>query len=362
MMNNRSWTARLIFSRRMLLLTVAALPMAVAFGQKPSETIAQTPPADSPSTSVAAGPSFIARLPQGTVELVGITNYPPTNKSPWWQPDGSPLQIGPFLPQEKYHPRVSKHHLPTRAYTFLIRVQDPAADPSAPARSRHLPSDGSATRPVENRPSNQGWPVWKIFPWDSLGNLANNPNLSHLKVGIHAWWWGDTRVVDAGENIVPDYYMYHAGISPSAQVSDLGVGLGTGEWETVITQMPDRVGTQTFNRDGKRLTVTFRRAFADGANLTKVGYKTPLLRQYDFYGTMAKRLVAAAQDGTVVDDGSKHKELDAGSEAVASHCLPLSSIKEYRFQVRPYYWVGFKNVSLQPGQKTDVKVVSPYDP
>lgn len=39
--------------------------------------------------------------------------------------------------------------------------------------------------------------------------------------------------------------------------------------------------------------------------------------------------------------------------------MPLSSIKEFRLQVRPYDWVEFKNVSLQSGQKTDVKVVSP---
>ena len=35
MLKNRSWTARLTFGRLMLLLTVAALPMALAFGQKP---------------------------------------------------------------------------------------------------------------------------------------------------------------------------------------------------------------------------------------------------------------------------------------------------------------------------------------
>jgi hypothetical protein len=46
------------------------------------------------------------------------------------------------------------------------------------------------------------------------------------------------------------------------------------------------------------------------------------------------------------------------SRTVVFADLPLSSIKEFRFQVRPYCWVEFKNVSLQSGQKTDVKVVS----
>ena len=37
--------------------------------------------------------------------------------------------------------------------------------------------------------------------------------------------------------------------------------------------------------------------------------------------------------------------------------LPLSSIKEFRFQVSPYDWVEFRNVSLRPGQKTLVTVI-----
>jgi hypothetical protein len=304
--------------------------------------------------SVADQPRFVGRLPQGAVELVGITRYPPSNKSEWWQPDGSPVRVGPFRPQEVYRflvPKGSKH-LKLKELTFLIRVQDPQADPSAPARA------------VDDRPS-QGWPVWQIVLLDSSGNVDWG---AYAGTGGGRRWLvdfslysGDTRVVDAGENTVPDYHMYHTALSASAQVGDLGVGIGKGKWETVITQTPDRAGTRTFNRDGKRWTVTFQRAYTAGTNITQIGYKTPLLH-YDFYGQMAKRLLAVAQDGTVVEDASKHKEFDAGSGAVACHYLPLSSIKEYRFQVRPYYWVGFKNVSLQHGQKTDAQVVSPYDP
>ena len=42
--------------------------------------------------------------------------------------------------------------------------------------------------------------------------------------------------------------------------------------------------------------------------------------------------------------------------------LPLSSIKEFRFQVCPYYWVEFKNIAIKAGQKTEVQVVSPDAP
>ena len=50
------------------------------------------------------GPSFVARLPQGTVELVGVTNsFRPTTDSRWWRPDGSAASIGRFRAVQKYH-------------------------------------------------------------------------------------------------------------------------------------------------------------------------------------------------------------------------------------------------------------------
>jgi hypothetical protein len=39
--------------------------------------------------------------------------------------------------------------------------------------------------------------------------------------------------------------------------------------------------------------------------------------------------------------------------------LPLSSIREFPFQVSPYEWVEFKNISLHPARKTAV-TVGPY--
>ena len=37
--------------------------------------------------------------------------------------------------------------------------------------------------------------------------------------------------------------------------------------------------------------------------------------------------------------------------------LPLKKIESFQFQTRPYEWVEFKNVSLAPGNKTDVQVI-----
>ena len=34
----------------------------------------------------------------------------------------------------------------------------------------------------------------------------------------------------------------------------------------------------------------------------------------------------------------------------------LSQVARFEFQTRPYEWIEFKNVSLVPGQKTDVEI------
>ena len=50
---------------------------------------------------------------------------------------------------------------------------------------------------------------------------------------------------------------------------------------------------------------------------------------------------------------------DLSYDAAVYADLRLSAIEEFRFQVRPYHWVEFENVSLQPGQKTYVNVIAP---
>mgnify|MGYP001566076552 CR=1 FL=1 len=38
--------------------------------------------------------------------------------------------------------------------------------------------------------------------------------------------------------------------------------------------------------------------------------------------------------------------------------LRLSTVKEFRFEARPYSYVKFRNVSLEPGKRTQVEVVN----
>jgi hypothetical protein len=44
-------------------------------------------------------------------------------------------------------------------------------------------------------------------------------------------------------------------------------------------------------------------------------------------------------------------------QSVTFSHLRLAEVKEFRFQVRPYRWVEFRHVSLEPGHQTQVELV-----
>ena len=44
-------------------------------------------------------------------------------------------------------------------------------------------------------------------------------------------------------------------------------------------------------------------------------------------------------------------------QSVTFSHMRLAEVKEFRFQVRPYRWVEFRHVSLEPGHQTQVEVV-----
>ena len=71
-----------------------------------------------PRTGVQVG-SFVGHMTQGTVELLGVTDYPPSAQSRWWRPDGSPAHFGPFLHQPT---NWSTPSLTPRS--FLVRIEN----------------------------------------------------------------------------------------------------------------------------------------------------------------------------------------------------------------------------------------------
>ena len=96
---------------------MAVTPVAAQAGNSEQPT---APLASEPEQAVGkatTGP-FVGLLPQGMVQLVGITKYPPTKRSRWFQPDGSAAELEPFFaPKRTFQSRGHK------ALSFLVRSQ-----------------------------------------------------------------------------------------------------------------------------------------------------------------------------------------------------------------------------------------------
>lgn len=333
------------------------------------------------TVAMADGPPFIGRLGLGTVELVGITYYQQTNqarwwnRAQWWHADGSAAQIGPFRPRGKHELELFADK---KTVTFLVRVTLPSDSSLADKykSSGAMPSERyvpSGTTPADRYvPSEQ--PSKSQAPYGQSTADASRVawefgSTPHWRYGMPMRWEG-LEVVDARGNFLPGYMMVSVHFDAYTEMTDFRTRVSTSayEWETVITRKSDSAGTSSFRRDGEEWKVTFgeaREAPRGGARQapagsTQVRLKVPpeVMCGTEFYLRFWTRLVAVANDGG--EHASLIAYLGDDGTAVFRGLLP-SSIKEFKFQVRPYDWVEFRNVSLQPGQRTSVTVVSSVD-
>ncbi len=247
------------------------------------------------------GPQFVGRWAEGSVELVGVTKYPPTKESQWWKPNGLPTELGTFLPQTSQGPS----HPHENSVAMLFHFTNPP--------------DGTSR-------------AWKSTP--------------------SAGWWADTVVDENGETI-KGYAMLIPDFKKPIETANLRVGIDAGPWETVVTQKSDGLGVSSFSRAGHESTITFLKAETrdnGGEDSTRV-----TLMSSDPYGKWRKRLVAVAKDETEHTTGIGYMDSNGTADFRG---LPPASIQEFRYQVRPFQWVEFKNISLEPGLETNVEAVS----
>jgi hypothetical protein len=164
---------------------------------------------------------------------------------------------------------------------------------------------------------------------------------------------------------------------------------------TALCQKPSNAGTEMADIHGfglrvpaDRKTVTFRLGIADGpwelsgetdgrGNGSSLGVDG---KEIVFFGAFEKdenviihiahnitgsdlRVIALGKDGKEYSSGltqvggGKINKISAKFAKVT-----LKDIQAFRLQARPYQWVEFRNISLQPGQKTNVQVVQPDTP
>ncbi len=241
------------------------------------------------------GGPWIAKLPQGSIELVAISRHP-SKDQPWWQPDGSSSREGPFdISGNRCYPTEEQ-----QAYELVIRPQG-------------LPEYSSL-------------PIWE-FPngGASATGESQKPNGEPEK----------------------GYYCVCVCYPKSTKLAVVKIGIATEPWETIY----ESTSIQSF------ATATGPRR---GNTYWKVIFSEPIEKvdgSLIFNGTYAKvdqqtRLVA------IDDKGREYAPVRQSAPSVDNivqfsatfQNLPLKQIKEFRFQARPYHWVEFRNVALQPGQ------------
>ena len=242
-------------------------------------------------------PVFTSTLPDGaTVELVGISRNP-TEAEQWWRPDGS------LLAKPPYHARgghvVIEDDDKYKAYQFVARVKGVSGE-------------------------NVKWQV----PGGTQSTYTGQPM---DKAGRRI---SDLRALAVNQPREKNSAVVH-------------IGIAAGKWETVATH--DSNKEETYDVDGG--SVSFGVPYEKDSmtyspiTYTKEGFKNKVVRVF-----------AIDYDGNAHTGGFSGSGGNVLSSMTYELRLSLEDIREFIFKTRPYQWIEFKNVSLQPGLRTDVQV------
>ncbi|MDQ3624590.1 MAG: hypothetical protein M3463_19250, partial [Verrucomicrobiota bacterium] len=239
----------------------------------------------------AQPPPFIVEFPRGSIELLAVAEHPSTGGL-GWRMDGLPALEGPFVNEgSKTHPDASQW-----AREFVFRTRDLPVDAS-PLRFEF---EGSAAL------VGRGAPAAGSAPGQSLAN-------HHLIVATF----------------------------PRIQrVASIRVGAAFGPWRT-LTQS---TGVGSFGKTVRHERVEWK--IAHGTPIESKDGRTIVSCTASEYPDWEGRLVALTRDGKEVT-ASRVWMLNQQSDWSFAD-LPLGTVREFRFQVRPRHWVEFRGIQLVP--------------
>ena len=265
------------------------------------QTATKSQPALNPERSQT---TFKARLPSGvTVEFLGVSDNPSLNR-PWWRPDGSPLAERPYDSLGDTKSR-GKDEI---AREFAVRLGNLPSEPEAVGTS-----------------------------WE-LG----------LHLGLHetsSWSRGNPMRLGTS---VDDLRAMFARVPAATKTLTVRFGLAAGPWDTLLKcGQRGNMGVAPGTRSGVIFAEPIENT--DKTIVAQVSYRR---------GYGQERIVAVDNKGQEHTASSTHNPVaaDVAQLTAVFSDLSLKEIKEFRFQSRPYQWVEFRNVSLQPGEKADVKI------
>lgn len=274
----------------------ALQPERVAAGKMPS---AAAPHVVTVDVSANPGGPWVAKVPQGSMELVGVADCPLTISSRWWKPDGSDAKIGPYMgwPSNK-NPFLPPSWLTTakRLPAFLIRAK------------------GMLTGEV------------------GLTNVQTEP------VGK----WSVAGVLDAHGSDVPDHELFFAELPGSTHDATLRFAVPAREYAEVIPFVLPQAGadTQSASLAGQTWKVTLKRSDLKSAGDDSACISAKVEGPTDGWET---QLVALERGGR-----KREARCNPPGGTIIFNGLPLSSIVGFSLQVRPYTTVEFTHVAVQP--------------
>jgi prepilin-type processing-associated H-X9-DG protein len=229
---------------------------------------------------------WVATLPNGvTIELIGVSFHPSRGQS-WWKPDGSPLAEAPYE-------RTEMTGFPddqSFAYEFAVKFKSPGDEDFDIDRAEFLP-------PVSS--------------------------------------WGGGGIARSGDKPVEDVLAWMASAPKSQESATLRWGAAAGPWETLATRYT------TTGKIGEDFAVIFSTPIRTSDKLI-IAVTHRLATRKDF------RVIMVDIHGNIYKQkwASSGGSYDFNQTIFHFDKLPRKEIKEFRYQVRPYQWVEFRNVFL----------------
>ena len=237
---------------------------------------------------------FKRTLPNGvTVELVGICEHPSEGKQ-WWRPDGSKLLNRPY-------DKVDGHVYPNaneQAREFAVRVTSP---------------------------NSKDWGYsWEIEPSGSstsgsmpMKNGKKQKNLRYIAISM------------------PSKY----------EVAKVSFAVASGPWHALDNRAGDGKGVSSSSGESGGIIWLSPHCNENETVLSVCHtYKEPQVR-----------IVAIGKNGDLHTGSYTCGAVGEMATITATFDLLLNNIEEFQFQTRPYRLVRFEDVSLIPGNITDVK-------
>jgi len=295
---NRKLSIRLGWLSAAALIALALLLIPQARPEFEAPAKAQEPKAE--ETPAAAAPQWKATLPGGvTVELVGVSHYP-SEGQPWWRPDGSATAERPYDRWVGFGSVWSGEAEREKAYnrSFALRIGG---------------LESIFGRAVVHRVEPTG-----------------------LSKG--------TTAPQSGGKDLQNMYAIAAALPEGAETCTIRFGLA-GDWTTLM-EHDGKAWTRHKTQECGEVALA-QAEKADGGTRIAVSHHMP--------DDQDARLVAEDNQGGI--HASREEKLHPSPQIVLFDNLQPADIRYFRLEVRPFRWVEFRNVSLEPGHKTDVEVV-----